>query len=217
MEKGSKNLSVKVNINNAYLCSNGPQSKNISFGGQRLFPVSLLKIVDKKTKFNIPAYFTKLDSEDLALMYDVCDAWEHSKYGEIICKGFIRKAHGYAFARDFDYFMIETNSAKNKEEAVKSIAQINYNKKLINIDFLQSRSEIERNEKIKGGATMLVYGICKYAKQIKSNCIKLYSDNAENDKMYKKIGFIEVAKSLFILDRKNFNKVIKNIEKIFLK
>ena len=186
-----------------------------TFQGQRLFPVTLLKIVDKKNKYNIPAYFTKLNSEDLPLMHEICSIWEPSRYGEIICKGYFRKEHGYRFAQNYEYFMIETNAATNKESTVKAIGEVVPEGQKLILNFLQSKSEIEKKEIIKGGAKMFFYGLCKYAKQIKAKSIEWFSDNEQTDKLYKKLGFEEVTKSHFILRAKNYNKFEKSIEKEF--
>ncbi len=186
-----------------------------SFKGQRLFPVPLLKIIDNKTQLKIPAYFTKIDSSDKSLMMEVCDVWEPSCYGEMICKGYFRKEHGYSFAQDYEYFMIETDAAINKEKSVKAIAEVIPENHKIEINFLQSRSEFETKETIKGGATMLLYGLCEYAKQIKAKGIELFSDNERSDKLYKELGFDEITESLFVLPAKNYNKFIKNIKEKF--
>ncbi len=188
-----------------------------SFQGQRLFTVPLLKIVDKKTKFDIPAHFTKLDDKDTALMAEVCDVWENTHYGELICKNYFKKIHGYKFGDNYDYFLIETNSDISKEAGVKAIAEIKYNDNVIELNFLQSKSELENKYSIKGAGTMLLYGLCKYAKKIKAKSIELYSNTEETDKWYAKLGFEEELKSLFILKRKNFNKFIKNIEEKFFR
>lgn len=186
-----------------------------TFHGQRLFPVPLLKIVDKKTRFNVPAYFTKLDDKDTALMAEVCDIWERTHYGELICKNYFRKIHGYGLYNKHDYFMVEINSTRSTEAVVKAIAEVKYNDDVIELNFLQSKSELENKSSIKGAGTMLLYGLCNYAKKIKAKSIELYSNTEETDKWYAKLGFEEEMKSLFVLNRKSFNKFIKNIKEKF--
>lgn len=196
-----------------------PNSNNYtykpSFQGQRLFPVELLKIIDSKTRVKIPAYFTKLNSEDLPLMREVCDLWEHSCYGEIICKGYFRKERGYRFAKDYEYFMIETMDNRHKESSVKTIAEVLPEGRKLLLNFLQSKSEIETQETIKGGAKMFFYGLCEYAKRIKAKSIEWFSDNERCDEFYRKLGAEEISESLFRIQAKNYNKIQKNIKEKF--
>ena len=183
-----------------------------TFHGQRLFPVPLLKIVDKKTRFNVPAYFTKLDDKDTALMAEVCDVWENTNYGKSICQNYFRKIRGYGLYNKHDYFMVEIDSAISKEVGVKAIAEIKYSDNVIELNLLQSKSQLEKKPSIKGAGTMLLYGLCKYAKKIKAKSIELYSDTNDTDKWYTKLGFQEKLQSFFVLKSANFNKFIKNIE-----
>ena len=111
--------------------------------------------------------------------------------------------------------MIE-NLQPTNEKNIMALAETLFKNKKLNISFLQSRSELKepKKEVTLGGATMILYGLCKYAKQIKSKSIELISDADGTDIFYSKLGFKQIgSSSKFILSRKYYNKFIKNIEK----
>jgi len=201
-----------MNITPAKTYNNNPTP---SFSGQRLFRVNLLRKFDKQTWANIPAYFSKIEAEDEFAMLSVYDNWYKTTYGDLICINFLRnKIYGQYNPNQY-FFMIE-NLQPTKEKNIMAIVETLFKNKKLNINFLQSRSELKEPKKeiTLGGATMILYGLCKYAKQIKAKSIELISDTERTDALYSKLGFKQLgSSSKFYLTKKYYNKFIKNIEK----
>lgn len=189
-----------------------------NFCGQRLFNVNLIRKITPNLSINIPAHFTKLDTFDTPLAYEICDNWSNTKFGEMICKHYLKKESGYRHSINNEFFIIESKYGQSPEQKVKAIAETKINNKIIELMFLQSRTQLKEKDHVQGAGSMLLYGLCKYAKQIKAKRIELVPDSLKNEEWYKKLGFsVDPDELFFFLPRRNFNKFIKNIETIFSK
>ncbi len=184
------------------------QPANVSFSGQRLYSLNLLKKLPDGTKEKVPAFFTELGkAEDLKLLEEIEKLWTaDTSYGGRIISHFKalfsipnlgNKESGDLsnFQRRLDnikYFIIECPQFKNTKEKIRALAEVGYNSSsLLNkckIRYLQSASQLYPINKLDGQGLNMLGGIIKYSMDNKFSNINLISVKDCRD-FYEKAGF----------------------------
>ena len=186
-------------------------NNNISFGSQQLYYVNLIQKLSKGTKI-IPAYFSEMDDADVKLIKRGIKDWNVTRYGEYIIDRFL---YDRMKNPNFKYYMIEEANSTSKNK-VKALALVRLTKREISLEYLQSANklEIKNAENIKGGGTMIIYGLAKLLKELKKEAIMLCPSMSARA-FYKKLGFVEYTNSSLILESDKAQRIIKKIEDKF--
>ena len=160
-----------------------------TFKGQRLFSLNLRNNL-KPDEF-VPAFFTRLDSEeDLILLKSIQNLWNKTTYWKKIDIDFQETFLKRNYKNPDRFFMIECPQFKNFHEQVHALAKTNNTNNELYISYLQSASEIPELEKFRGAGLGIIRGLCKLAQQESYPQIGLVSSkNAKG--FYNKIGFIQ--------------------------
>lgn len=205
----------------------------VPFRGHRLFRVNLLEVLPDKTQKVVGAYFTKMDDEDASLMRNLDYLWGGSEYGGQIIDSFYNECRKKTLKKevqvkgtpfeiyrvikgsplDTHHFMVECPQNFDNEKRVKALAEVSEYKDYLYLDFVQSSSKLGLDEVIKGGGTMILYGITKLAKVMKKKYIGLMSSN---DAWYDHVGIWQ-RKNLceYVLPSHLYSKFQKQVEQKF--
>ena len=188
-------------------------SNNLSFKGQRLYPVKLMRILpDKKIKY-IDAFFTKMDKSDIELAKAISPIWEkESRFGKTILSGFLDRHLNEIKKTGEDFFMIEVPEAKTPLERIKALAVTSQLSGGTYIDLIQSGSQIKSLEKLKGAGKMILFGIMKQAQKTDKTPLIL-EPTPLSEKWYQKLQFEELSGThLFMLSESKIEKLIKKLK-----
>lgn len=180
---------------------------NVTFCGQRLYTLNLLKKLPDGTKEKVPAFFTELENaEDLKLLEEIEKLWTvDTSYGGRIISHF-KDALGLSNLRNrtnvdvnnilsgFDkakYFVIECPQFKNLKERIRTISEIGYRPLFLDkykIRYLQSSSQINSISNIEGQGLNMIGCVVKYAMDNNVETINLIATK-ESRGFYEKAGF----------------------------
>lgn len=185
---------------------NNISNNNISFGSQKLLPVKLIKEVANKQTESIAAHFSLLDKNDEKTLKQALVNWNATRYGEYIINRFLKQRH---LNPDYRYFMIE-EAGKNGKNKIRALAEVRITDHYINLEYLQSGNKLdsERAKKIKGGGSMIIYGLIKLMEDLNKKAIFL-TPSTSAFKFYKKLGFEQYSSSRLILERDKAQRVAK--------
>ncbi len=196
----------------------------ISFSGQRLYTLSLLKTLPDGTKEKIPAFFSELkDIEDLQLLENIEKLWtDNTRYAKRIISNFRNKLNPDYIDFNFGYpkfFAIECPQFNNLNEKIRSLVEIRdfHFPHSYKIKWLQSASQIKSLTKLEGQGENMIGCIVKQA-QAKDDysSIKLVS-NDESIDFYEKLGFKKAIcsryKHEYLVVKHNFLNIINLVEK----
>ena len=159
-------------------------NNKVSFGGQRLYSLNLLKTLPNGAKEKVPAIFTELnDKTDFKFLESIENFWgTNTKYAQRIISHFKSE---FNFTRPFPFrfsrfFLVECPQFKNPYERIRAISEVRYNiqPNTFKIRFLQSASEINSIEKLAGQGTNMLGGIVKQAMDNNLASINLISDKS---------------------------------------
>ncbi len=160
-----------------------------TFKGQRLFSLNLRNNL-KPDEF-IPAFFTKLDSEeDLTLLKSIQNLWNKTTYWKKIYIDFQEAFLKRNYKNPVSFFMIECPQFKNFNARVRALSKTNNTNNELYVSYLQSASEIPELEKFNGAGLGIMRGLCKLAQQESYPQIGLVSSQKAKG-FYKKIGFTQ--------------------------
>ncbi|MBQ2870370.1 hypothetical protein IJE86_01580 [bacterium] len=190
---------------------------NISFKGQRLFPIKLIRTLPNQTREIVDGFFTRMDKSDISLAKEIFPIWsQETRFGRDILHKFIRQNTEKALNTDCQkVFMIEIPSEKNAIDRVKGFATVSKFADSIYVDFLQSANQAKSLEKLKSIGSMLLYGIAKIAqKENKGPIILQPTPHSRN--WYPKFLFERINETeIWVLSRSNIDKLIANLRKKF--
>lgn len=215
---------IKANCNNGKL-TKAPFCKlnqdlfernaDVNFTSAKVADVNLKR---RTTKRPIEAYVAQLDFslEDKILMTNLYSLWSDTDYMESISNAFLRK-------KNIKTFVVAAKTKKNlSAKDVKSVfcleLQDNSGKRICNLKYLQSASDIADNPKssIRGAGELALYYTVKYAKENGCNMVSLTSTN---NSFYENAGF-EMGEVIypcsnicsFYLDENDYDSFLKKIE-----
>ena len=181
--------------------------KQVSFQGDRLFPVNMIKRFCYGPEESIRGYFTRMTQEDQNLVKQVKNFWEYTSFGNEILGRYAQNL------KHTKTYMIECPQFNNPNEKIQGIVSVKDNGDSLFIEHLQSASEIPRGYNISGAGSMLLYGITKLALNLKKQFIDLKSANFDTDSWYSKNFFISSPNSAdFVLRKCDFPKLVKTLE-----
>lgn len=190
---------------------------NISFKGQRLFPIKLIRTLPNQTREIVDGFFTRMDKSDISLAKEIFPIWsQETRFGGNILYKFIRQNTEKELNTDCQkVFMIEIPSEKNAIDRVKGLATVSKFADSIFVDFLQSANQAKSLEKLNGIGSMLIYGIAKTAQKENKGPIILQATPLSTT-WYPKFLFERLTdKEIWVLSRSNIDKLIANLRKKF--
>lgn len=180
-------------------------STKVSFGGQRLFPVNLKRVINGKVEF-IPGFFTKMDDRDNLLVRDIKPVWSDTIYGNAVLKKYLFDS------RRTDTYMIECPQFRSPEQRVQALAAIRDEKNHISLDYLQSATEINRYPQVQGAGGMMLYGLAKLAMKFEKLWIDLQSASFDVDSFYSHHFFESSPNSSEFILRKDRYPLLINMK-----
>ena len=193
-----------------------------AFTGQRLFSVTLQKMLKLGKTEPIQGFITKMTPKDADLFEKTMHDWEHTRYGEVIISDFLNgvnylkeiKRTPPGWLRDIKYFFIECPSELKEDQKIRALTKFDTGWDRINLRYLQSINENSKEPKIKGAGSCLIYAIGKIAEKMSKKSIFLRPDEDASE-FYLKNGFYftDIWKQDYCEIRKpDIAKILKQLE-----
>lgn len=164
-----------------------------TFKGQRLFSLNLKRSINNGKNYEfIPAFFTEITTKkDLKKLEKVYHLWEKTAYWKKIISNFEDTLAMQNKKYRDKFFIIECPQLKDINSQLQAICQTFAINLKCNISFLQSASVLKNIEKLNGGGTAILRGLCKIA----------------DEKQYDEIGLLSSKNAMGWYDKLGFSKV----------
>lgn len=191
---------------------------NTNFGSKTLYSAKVQqRFHDCGEFFPLDVYITKLDTEDIPKLKRDERDWEDTIYG----KNLIEAAETIypevqSFLKDkTSVYAIEVPS-KYGERQIRALASVvdKDKGKKVYLDYIQVNNCECMPNVLKGGGSCLLYAAIDHARQIQADTFSLCS-NSNAKKFYRRNGLTPIINGDddFKLDKKNFDKRLKILEK----
>ncbi len=189
---------------------------NINFCSQRLFSAQLYKQTIDNERIPLGAYVSLLDKSDLDRFELHDDNWKDDYGYRTIGNDILwdlRRKKANSFWNNIYFLGIECPS-EDEYDRIKALAEVIKTDKNIKLDLLQSRSVLENpSERTVGAGSLIIYMLTKLAQKEGKNRIRLVSIDDSSSKFYKKVGFNQDYKSVYVMDEPKISEIGQELEK----
>lgn len=184
-----------------------------SFKGKKLAAFVMKRTLGNGENKPIQLFLTKLDGDDVGQLFAERQKLKESRYGFWVFRDFIDSLQKRLFGREF--LVLESLPERTLKSSIKALCSIIRCRDWTEVEILQ-----KIDSSIKGSGAVLLYSICKLAKNANHRFIELIAARKEVVDYYKKLGFqnIEGHPNEFrlILYNGQFDSFMQNIRKKYL-